>query len=274
MHKDLKILYIAPYKDGTGYSEAALGYIESLYSIDVNVVSRDCPMTEPIDTAEDFLVETESKDLQNIDVIIQHNLPSEWIYKNSVLNIGMFAYETDKISNYEWIRNIKLMDHIIVFCSDQKDALINSGIIEDNISVLPHVVKSPKTEDKITLDLPQNCTKFYSILDFNRRKNIVSMILSYYNAFSSRDNVCLILKVNSSSKDKLIKEIENIKQNSNIYKSKGKYPKIIILDNRLDSITMGKLHNYCDIYLSTSHGESWCLPATDALAHGNFVIAP
>ena len=109
-----KVAFISVYKDGGGYSTAAIEHILSLDSIGVQVVPRHIKMTQTSGYVPDRILELEQNNLDNVDAVIQYNLPSEFVYKGNVQNIGMFDYETVSLPNNTWETNIKMMDKIIV----------------------------------------------------------------------------------------------------------------------------------------------------------------
>lgn len=271
-----KILYIANYREGTGYSDAALGYIKSLDAVGFDVVARHIKMTNGRGDNLDFLDKFESKDTKNVDTVIYHSLPSEFAYKGGVKNIGMFAYETNNIAMTGWLENLKLMDEIVVFCNDQKKAIITSSpsINQDKIHVIGHATdinKYSKKYNKIDFNVADNCLIFYTICEWNPRKNMSALILSYFASFSRDDNVCLVIKTNNRQEAK--NGIDHIKKMCGKYNNGDMYPEIVLISDRLSDEAVLGLHQSCDVYVSTSHGESWNIPCMDALGFGNLCIA-
>ena len=70
----MKVLYLGHYKEGTGWSVAAINNILALNKQDIDLVTRNVRLTKEVEVPEEIL-ELEKKDLQNIDVCIQHVLP-------------------------------------------------------------------------------------------------------------------------------------------------------------------------------------------------------
>ena len=70
----MKVLYLGHYKEGTGWANAAINNILALNKQDVDLVTRNVRLTKETNVPEEIL-ELEKKDLQNIDVCIQHVLP-------------------------------------------------------------------------------------------------------------------------------------------------------------------------------------------------------
>lgn len=270
----MKICYIANYLDNSGYSQAARNYILALDHVGVTVVPRAVKMTNETSAVPDRIKELEDNDLNNIDVVIQHNLPDNFVSKSGVKNIGHFAYETNGFGLTNWERNLELLDKILVPCTHQMK-IIQEKISGVPVSYVPYALSSKafdKAEERLTFNLPANTTKFYTIADGSMRKNLPALISAYYSKFSADDQVALIIKTSPSINIK--NTIQELKQGSNRFKLTALYPKIVVIESRLSEEQMVSLHDSCDIFVTTSHGESFSLPAVEALARGNYIVAP
>lgn len=278
----MKVCIIGPFLDGTGYSNAIIEWIVSLHSVGVDVVCKPVKMTNTVGEYPDVLNELMNKDLNNIDCVIQYNLPSTFLKIGSALTIGSYAYETTDIPMNGWLNNINLMDGIIVPCYLQKEVILEqSNLNEDQVKFIPHSCDTDiynKEYPKPDIDLPKNCLKFYTIAEFSKRKNITGLILAYLNAFTSYENVALIIKTHGNNSIELNNTIQgiigNIKKECKKFNSPDRYPKIIITTEKVSNDEIQGLHQYGDVFVSTSHGEAWSLPTVDALGHGKGIIAP
>ena len=68
-------------------------------------------------------------------------------------------------------------------------------------------------------------------------------------------------------------KILNTKSKMRLYSSDEFYKPDILISNYLTEGQMTSIHKACDCFVMPSHGESWCIPAFDAMAFGNPVIA-
>ena len=276
----MKVLVTGPYRDGTGYSHAAIEVIMSLLTTDVDVVCRSVKMTKSEGSVPSVIDELERKDIDNVDKIIQYNIPAAFCYNGSAENVGYFAYETQGMPINEWLSNIEKMDKIFVPCAQQAENLSNF-VKNPDIYIVPHSVGELKPNDsKIELPIGKNTLKFYTISEFGKRKNLEAMILAYFSAFSSSDDVVLILKTHISgvkgnrAKQEVLNIINSIKEQSGKYGNDALYPQIVVTTDYISEDKLSQIHNYCDVFLSSSNGEGWGLPFIDALNHGNQAIIP
>lgn len=276
----MKTLILGTLLQNDGYSKAATEYALSLDSIGVDVVLRHIPMTnhkvEPSDKIKSLL----NKDLNDIDVVFQYNLPDQFSYKSGVLNIGGFCYETTK-TPLVWQQHLALIDKIVVPCKFQKDTIPKNLL--DKTHVIPistDIDKYSKEYEKMDLSLPKDCFKFYTISEYNKRKNIPALLLSYFSAFTSDDNVVLIIKSHLSNRNPqqssaILKEtINEVKGGINRFTDQSRYPRVILITQFMSDDDINSLHQYADVFVSASHGESWCIPMIDAMGFGNPIIVP
>ncbi len=275
----MKVCYIAPIFDGTGYSHSAISHILALDQSGVTVVPRSVRMTNTNGEVSDRIKELAKNDLLGVDVVVQHNLPSEFCFKSGVHNVGLFSYETDSFLKSGWKHNLQLMDKIVVSCNNQIKSIENTGGQElaKKSYVLPHPVDTSKFDrdyDTMDFGVPKNCVKFYTIAEFGRRKNFAALISSYFREFSNLDNVLLIIKTHGPSSKKIEDVINEVKSGLGKFTRKERYPKIALITDFLKDSEVNSLHKTGDIFVSTSYGEAICLPFVDAIGFGNPAIAP
>lgn len=279
----MKIAYLAPYRDGTGYSKAAIGYMLALDSVGITVVPRSIKMTPSDCEIPNRIKELEENSLDNVDVLMQHNLPSEWVYKGDVQNIGLFAYETSNFKSSQWAEHIEMMDKTIVFCNSDKNAVQNSCSVDTrSIHVCPHALDIDKfgTGQSIDFELPKNTFKFYTVSDLGFRKNLPGLIVCYLSTFDIYDQVALVLKVNVPGESpggthKIVKEIiDNAKTTLGMHGSFDRYPPIVIIPGFCSDEQISSIHKSCECYVNVSRGESFCIPAFEAIGHGNQALVP
>jgi glycosyltransferase involved in cell wall biosynthesis len=279
----MKVAYFSVYRDGTGYSQAAIDNILAMQSAGIKIAARPVSMSNPNKShIPSTIQEAEKEDLQNIDVVVQHCLPHTFEYKYGVKNIGYFDWETDSFDKSTWAACCNLMDEIWVPSLQNKAAAIKSGV-KKPVKVIHHSCNVNKYNDeyeKLNIKQLQNKCIFYFIGEFTRRKNIGNLIRAFYSKFSSKDDVALLIKTNLPGKlglqsDEYFKEfIEEIKNSIHLYSNKNNYPPVLIISQHIEDKYLNSIHSTGDIFVSASHGEGGCLPAMDAMGFGNPIIVP
>ncbi|NBO99202.1 MAG: glycosyltransferase family 1 protein [Proteobacteria bacterium] len=276
----MKILYIAHFEEGSGWSQAAIDYVLALDSIGIDVVCRNIKLTPQPNYIPERIKELLSKPLSNIDYCLQHVLPHHLVAtKKFKKNIALFVSETDTIKNTSWYQNLYEMDETWVPNNSNRSALINDGI--KNTKYVPYafdITKYKNIANRINLYTANNKFKFYYIGDFNDRKNIAGIIRSFNSEFCNGENVSMVFKIKQFgfSPERLNQEFskfsESIKANLRIHNNISMFPQEIVITADVDNNVINSLHHTCDCFINISHGEGWSIPAFEAMAIGKTPI--
>jgi len=275
----MKILYIAHYKEGSGWSRAALDYILALDQNGFDVVCRNVQLTSTEHPVPERIHELESKPLTGVDVCIQHLLPHHMIgTKKFKKNIGVFVSETDSIKHTSWFTFLANVDQIWVPNSDNKLRLTTDGF--KNVEVVPYAfdLSNYKDRPKINLYSANNKFKFYYIGDLNDRKNLAGIIRAFNSEFCNGEPVSLVIKIRKYGvqpkqlHDAFVKFSQQIKSQLRIHKKLEHYPSEIVITADAGDDVIHSLHNTCDCFVGLSHGEGWSIPAFESMCYGKTPI--
>lgn len=217
------------------------------------------------------------KDIDNPDIDIAYTLPRNFEHrfkKNAKLKLAIYNYETS-IMPETWRDAIKHIDYALPSSNFSKKVFVNSGWPEDKCIVIPHGINLKDFKDRRIIKLNNDKKfRFLNISIPHYRKNIDLLIDAYYSAFTSKDDVCLVLKT-SLNKPKNYFECDVKRQIFDIqkkYKKRNDLPLIEIVQKKYDSIV--PLYNSCDVIVSATSAEGFGLPLLEGLAAGMIVVAP
>lgn len=277
----MKLCYVSVHRDGTGYANQAIHNMLAIEAGGVDVVARAIRLSQSqnLKLAEK-VGHLESKDTDNVDVVVQHILPHMFEYKSGVKNIGLICWETTNFNRSSWPSTCRMMDEMWVPNIQTATAVKNSNV-NVPVKILPCACDVKRFDDlPKPLNLPQLKDKcvFYTIGEMNRRKNVVAILRAFYAAFSNRDDVALVIKANIPGKtpDEVVSTIQttidDVKKSIHTYVRHPYYPPVVCIVNFLPEEKLDQLHATCDVFVSASHGESWGIPAHDALGFGRPVI--
>lgn len=183
---------------------------------------------------------------------------------------------------YEWIgknilptgfaKSYKNCDKILAPSNFAKKIFMESGVPENVVDVIPHGIGEEYTQNS-TIKIPTK--KSFKILaniaQNHKRKNLSGLLDAYGKAFSSKDDVCLILK----GKDKPIKMGFEISFSDCLNKFKQKYPnhaEIKILSDFIPDIS--SLYRSVDATFTMTHCEGFYFPGLESIVSGKVAIAP
>lgn len=278
---NIKVLYIAHYRENSGWARAAIDYILALDSVGVDVVCRNISVSNRFADVPERIIELEKKETQGVTHCIQNVLPHHYVGTDKYeKNIGCFFTETEEFQHTNWFEYLRLMDEIWCPNNDLDITLEYNGLKSVNIGIPTDISKYAQEYPIIDMGDVNHTFKFYTICDLNDRKNLESTITCFHAAFDPSDPVSLVIKVKRGgmTKEELGKYVgdmcDAIKKRMRLYKDPSKYNKEVIFSWDMTDDEIMSLHATCDCFVNTSHGEAWSIPTFDAMAMGNTPITP
>lgn len=226
------------------------------------------------------------RDCEDPDVDLCYTAPLNFnkrFKSKSKIKMAIYNYETIPLPTV-WKDSYKHLDYVLPSSNFSKEVFIEAGWPEDKCIVIPHGYHPHLFEDKSRVNLINDRTfRFLNVSIPHYRKNIGLLVDAYYSAFTSDDDVCLVLKTKLKDKTKkkkierfecdVEKEIYNIQK---LHLDGGRdhksFPMLEIREDKFPS--MVPLYNSCDALVSATSAEGFGLPLLEGLAAGMLVIAP
>lgn len=202
--------------------------------------------------------------------------------------IGYITWETDKFPEL-WVGYCNLLNEIwvpskFVKCVLEKCGVeipikivsypfIEKNLLEINSKTLSDLLSISKWygNEKESFQYGSDWKIFYTIGEWNDRKNIEGVLESYCKAFTSNDKVKLIIKtyrVDYSDKNVLycVNQIETF------LKKFPNYPEILLITENNSYKNNVLIHSIGDCYVSLSRGDGFCLDVLDAFNYKKDII--
>lgn len=167
----------------------------------------------------------------------------------------------------------KYCDYILAPTTFVRDLQFIPGKIPENkIKVIPHGinVKSFQSEIKYNIPTNKNFKFLVNLQQTHIRKNLKGVLEAYGKAFSSKDDVCLVIKA-KSKKPQSTTEFSLDEYLKSFYSKYKDHGEIRVISEFIPEIS--SLYNSIDCVLSLSHGEGFNMPILESLASGKPVIA-
>lgn len=247
---------------------------------DVDFISTDgfdekyCP--------NDLLPYVKNKPGDNYDCQISYTAPHNWAnYFNHGLK-NRFA-----IFNYEYINKYPQrtllpgmgkyhnnVDLVLPSSEFSKEVFLNMGIPENKMQVVSH---GYNPEDYSTSKVwPVNSKKSKKILlnisQPHKRKALHLALEAYGRAFNKEDDVCLVVKINTSNHGNKKFDVDFFKMLKTFKQKFPKHAEIEVITKYIPNIH--ELYNACNINFSTAHAECFHYPSLEAICSGLINIAP
>ena len=272
-----EIVYSGPLLEGSGFGAAARGYVYWLTQLtDLNLKldfvyysmanPLDYVTQEEVDYFNKFVhkVGLDSKSYKN-SIYVNHITPNiAYVRPNFGYNVLMSIWETDKIPD-ESVERCNNFDLIITASEYSKFAFLNAGVTKP-IEVIPHIVTpyiDSFTKNEQLENILKNKFVFLSVFEWHIGKGYDVLINGFIEAFKDRDDVVLLLKVNSfvdvnKLKQKVVEFVKSVKGDK-------KFPIIIPFCHSVSRNELMYLYSLADCYISASRREGFSLTLADAI---------
>lgn len=287
------VMYVGQY--GTsGYAIAARGYIYDFIckGVPVSWVPLKFDDSEVSDDVHyNVLVKTViNKVLPEISTIILHCTADLWPkykkentekFKNRNI-IGYTVWETSALPE-SWSTCINDSVNEVWCPSTYNLEVFKSSGVTIPIRIVPHNFLRAELPSRNhismnvcggeTLTYDPNVLTFYSISEFNERKNVPALLEAYCKAFTHKDPVRLILKVHHKNYN-----VENItycvSKITKILRQFSDHAPVQLLSRNLSELELLALHSIGDCCVSMTRSEAFGLTLFDAFHYGKKVIVP
>jgi glycosyltransferase involved in cell wall biosynthesis len=152
-----------------------------------------------------------------------------------------------------------------------RDAFVSSGVDSSKVHVIPNGAR-PEVFSPVGDSLMLQTAKRFKFLFVGGtiyRKGLDVLIESYSRAFTSEDDVCLVIKdmgVNTLYKGQTSQDLVRK------YQGRKGMPEICYLNDDFSEGEMAALYRACDAFVSSYRGEGFSLPTLEAMSSGLPVI--
>lgn len=201
-----------------------------------------------------------SKEVNFPDVTIRNMYPPRVNDVNGALNFQAFGWE-ESIIPEEYINNFnKYLSGIGTMSDYVTNILIENGIKIPVKTMRIGVELVPGFEKLVPYKLTSNKkTKFLHISSAFPRKGVDVLLKGYFEAFTAKDDVCLVLKTFPNPHNKvedLLKELREQYPDA---------PEVEWINQDLSNEDLSSLYKAADCYVQVARGEGFGLPVAEAM---------
>lgn len=252
----------------SGYGTAARAYIHALHAagVRVTVTGAGRPPHDFRDALIDSLIAPDA----DVEFTILHAIPlfwPRWAYTTPNV-VAVTVWEADPIPSI-WQRALNRAIDVWVPCE------FNVNVFGKALRTAPFrlAYALPTWDESAPVDraaLPgvgANDFLFYSIFDWQYRKNASGMMEAFLRAFPDECDAVLLLKTIARAAGEARRLLEQLRAQT---QSQGR---VILLCEPLDEGHIRALHERGDCYVSLHRGEGWGYPLFEAAARGTPTVA-
>ena len=185
-------------------------------------------------------------------------------------NVVWAIFESDKLPNYLIEYYQKYAQLLWVPSQWGKEVLINNGIEESMIDVVPEGVDANQYHPYLrgSIDKTGEPFRFLSIGKFEARKGYRELLEAFKLAFDNSPEVELVIKAD------YFLDPENKKQQCIQLINEFGLTNVKLIWGELTTVQLFELYNFADVYVTATRAEGWGLPIIEAAATGLPIIAP
>jgi glycosyltransferase involved in cell wall biosynthesis len=270
----VKLMWVGNWHESSGYSSASRAYLLALDAAGVQVVPRRLTMTGRAGEIPGRILELEAQSAAGCDVVVQHTLPSHAVYDGHfALNACLFAAETSHFRASGWAKRLNLLDLAIVPSRAGVATCRNSGVAVP-VEVVPHAcdparyLRSWEPHRLLEPYRREGRFIFYTVADFNRRKNLAGLLKAYFREFSPTEGVILAVKT-SAPAEHCNEFAREIARGTKIRGGDlGRQPPVLFVGEAFSDDDVMRWHAGGDTFVSAAFAEGWGLGGHDAMAMG------
>lgn len=224
-----------------------------------------------------------------IDIDITYTVPQNFpqrFLSNSKNKCAIYNYEIT-YWHPQWKKFYHFVDYYFPSSNFSAEVFAINGVPPEKTFVIPHGVDTKVFNPeipKVKLNTKKKF-KFVAVVAPHFRKNIEMLLNAYCEAFTAKDDVCLVLKtkvykhsdgvydMKKNPKGRKAFEIVIGDVFKKLYKKFGKnIPEIELLSGHVDNVA--SIYNACDCHITTTGAEGFGMPLLESMACGLLSIAP
>lgn len=268
--------WIGPAYDCSGYGAANRGYLTALFrkgifiELEAEYFYQGEGNVGPDPTIRNILDAMTRNMVKPTSPVVRDETPEFYERdEDRKANIGMTIFELSGIPPL-WVNKInECCDELWVPNQFNRQIFQTSGV-DVPIHLVPHGIDTKKYHPDVrplTIHNTKGFT-FLSVFQWTPRKGPNILMRAFFEEFSEKDDVCLLLRAfrsNSSYSEQAIIKRE-IKQYKQEYHPDGKGPRVVFIGDNVPDELMPSLYTAADCFVLPSRAEGWNMPAAEALA--------
>ena len=273
-----QLTYFGILKAPTSWAKVSRQLLYSLCKTDtdINIFERKGFLYNPEFEIDNCITDKITDNFRN-DTVWTFEHPLAYHYLKGKKKIGILTYESTIVPHH-WIENAnKYLDLALVSSSFCRDIFIHAGMDKSKIEILNYgydpAIFNPHGIKLDTSIYSNKKFKFINVVSPHKRKGLEQLFKAYSSAFSNKDDVSLLIKVNYTPKKKSMPfEYRDLKKMFDTFSKKPLNPEVVLITGYFTENKLASLYRGCNALVSATRGEGFGLVPLEAMACGLPVI--
>ena len=279
--EDVTVVCIGRFLHKGGYGVATRAFYRALKEANLTVVGIDAQTGVPIRDSDvkgleigrdggRLTLKARSSDEKLL--VVFFDTPPQWArltIAGKAHVVGYTMSETEQVP-YDWSYEMLSVDQIWTPTSFNRAVFADFGMPASMVTVLPIAVDLNQFEPREeVLDFRgANSFRFLSLVSNFNRKDAAGLIRAYVDAFTSDDDVSLIVKLPRNTSNEQIQRYILEPAFPWVNPLDPRLPHIVFMIDELSDEKLIDLYASCHAYASLERGKGWDLPAMEAMLMG------
>ncbi|MBN1654182.1 MAG: glycosyltransferase family 4 protein [Deltaproteobacteria bacterium] len=273
---DLQLTYFGILRAPTSWAKVGREMVSALIDlgVDLNLFERKGFLYNP-DIALPLALQQRITRTFRDDIVFTFEHPGTYRYLRGLFKVGMLTYESTVVPP-RWVENARrFLDLLLLPSGFCRELFLQAGLAPDKTLVLPYGYRPDIYYKRASGDSPreEKPYRFLTVASPHKREGLDVLLKAYAGAFSARDEVVLVIKLNylPKARSKAFEQPELLRLIDDL-KSRPDAPRISVLTRFLSENSLANLYRSASCFVSATRGEGFGMACLEALACGLPII--
>ena len=264
--KRTKVQWVGSFLDAGSLSHVNREMTQALASSEKVTINRVNCGAETSPAFKDLAKEISKTVTADAAVTVRHAWPPNWTRPKSGKFVAVQPWEFGSLPE-QWVKDLANVDEAWVPTEYVRNVYVDSGVPASKVFVVPNGVDTKKFHPQVApmALATEKKFKFLFVGGTIYRKGPDVLLKAYLEAFTSTDDVCLVIK---DFGGKSVYAGQTFEAKIRAAQALPNSPEILYLNDEMPPESLPSLYTACDCLVLPYRGEGYGLPVVEAMACG------